>query len=641
MSGRQYASRASDQGGFLLLPVVVALVLIASIALLLNQESAVNTGLSGRDAEVDRLRQVTEAGWQHANWKTQNKDCTGYGAISSTSFGDHSYSAIVTPSAGSPVTIAATGTLANGNGRTLTRSNVKGFETGPQTVVLQPGGAGKDSFIESETGHTGHNKGDLDELNTSSQTGKEYRALMQFDLSSVPSNAKIVAATLDLELQSLGETAAVEAHQLTRDWTEAGVTWDAYDGTNPWTTPGGDFVSAVSGSFLADSVGIKSMDLTALTQAWVDGSQSNFGVILLSPSGAGPENKYHSSDKIGEEHPKLTIDYVCECGVICVAASALPIILSTEDNATLGGLSFSDKDLAEYDPLTATATLYLDGAAVGITQDIDAVHVLANDRIVLSTIDTTTLGGITFEKEDLVEYDPVDDIATLRFDGSNLLSGGQTDISAVHVLDDGTLLLTNENSVSLGGLSFEPNDIVLYDPVADAAAMYLDGDALGLVGWIDAVHLLENNHLVLSTATNATLGGLSLPSPISAQSMDQSRLPSWSERFGLELVTTSREGVTSLLNHVVGRHGDDANMSGLVEGLDLAGRLVTVANRQVDVHQDDIGKLTTGDLDGAAAVFCLQHIVSLAAQSSNQETAMALVIFYDEDFLHLPDRICF
>ena len=510
MPSRKISRHDWGQGGYLLLPVVVGLVLIASIALLLNHESAVNAGISGRDAEMDLLRQVTEAGWQHANWKAQGKDCAGYGAIPSESFAGHTYSAIITPGAGSPVTIAATGTLANTNSLTVTRSQVKVYES-KQTAVLQPDASGKDSFIESESGHTGHNKGNHDELWTSSEAIKEYRTLLQFDLSSVPTNVKILAATLEIELSSLGETAVVEAHRLLGDWTELGVTWDKFDGTNAWTTPGGDFASAASGFFLADSVGVKSMEITELAQVWVEGSQPNFGLILLSPSGGGPANKYHSSDKIDEYHPKLTIDYVCECGVICMAGSSsgLPLILSTEGAATLGGLSFTDKDLAEYDPVGDTATLYLDGASVGNTQDIDAVHVLANDRIVLSTINTTTLGGLTFENEDLVEYDPVGDIAILRFDGSAFFSNGNTDISAVHVMDDGKLLLTNENTVTLGGLSFDPNDVVMYDPVADIATMYLDGGTVGLTGWINAVHLLENGHLVLSTDASATIGGLS------------------------------------------------------------------------------------------------------------------------------------
>ena len=184
------------------------------------------------------------------------------------------------------------------------------------------------------------------------------------------------------------------------------------------------------------------------------------------------------------------------------------IILATEGSATLGGLDFTDKDLAEYNPFTDTATLFLDGSELGLAQDPDAVHVLSNGNIILSAVNTITLGGINAENEDLIEYDPVADTATMFFDGSTLFSGGSTDVSAVYVLPDGQLLLTNEYSVTLGGLSFENNDIVQYDPINDTATMFLDGDTVGLTQWINAIHLLENGNLVLSIDGSGTLGGL-------------------------------------------------------------------------------------------------------------------------------------
>lgn len=184
------------------------------------------------------------------------------------------------------------------------------------------------------------------------------------------------------------------------------------------------------------------------------------------------------------------------------------VVLSTYSGATLGGLTFTDKDLAEYKLDTDTAALYLEGAAVGISQDIDALHVLANDHMVLSAINTITLGGVTAENEDLIDYDPATDTATLLFDGSALFSSGSTDLSAVHVLDNGHLLLTNEYTATLGGVSFGPNDILDYDPVSDTATLYFDGDAVGFLNWINAVHVLDSGNIVISAAGSGSLGGL-------------------------------------------------------------------------------------------------------------------------------------
>ena len=63
--------------------------------------------------------------------------------------------------------------------------------------------------------------------------------------------------------------------------------------------------------------------------------------------------------------------------------SATTIILSTNNTETLGGLTFDEDDLAEYNPTTGTATLYFDGTLFGGAADIDAAHVLDTGNIVL------------------------------------------------------------------------------------------------------------------------------------------------------------------------------------------------------------------------------------------------------------------
>ena len=802
-----------SQGGLVLMPVVLALVVVAAVALMLNYESATDVALVRGQAEQDTLRYVTEAGLAHAEWQlAQNTSCSGYTDLASTAFGSHSYSATIAPTDDSPVTIDVTGVLSNGATHSLNHEDVRVYDlAAPVTLTLQPGATGKDTFIEGDSGHTDHNKGGDNHLYSDSEADKQLRALLQFDLSVIPSTAHIQTATLELEVEKNdGSADTVEVHRLIRDWTEDGVTWDSYDGMQSWDTPGGDYDSQMSGSFLVDSTGWKSVDIASLAQSWVDGSLPNYGVILLStPASGNNEKKYYSSDEgNATRHPKLTLTLSCECGQPCAMGGSTPtlwlstlddvtgsgapglddwaagealvltdpsfalepassgtlfsafnlddfagdadidaihyvdsdltvgntssvdlkagdvllstadnetlssinslsvndedvfvfrpatpgdyssgtfvflldgsqihgesdtvgvslvekdttvgdgslgkgsfifattnrrdvqrfvaddvgagttsghvaefidgpslslgseirgmdlaedevtigghtipsgailltlnnddtggvgdnlvpadsadvfyltvtqtgsspiadatllfegldisldtsdehlqaltlshatsaggapskIILSTYSSATLGGLTFTDKDLAEYNPATDTGALYLDGVAAGLAQDIDAIHVLENDHIVVSAINTITLGGVTAENEDLIDYDPATDNGTLVFDGSALFTSGSTDISAVHVLDNGHLLLTNEYAATLGGQSFGPNDIIDYDPSADTATLYFDGDAVGFTGWINALHLLENGHIVLSTNAADTLGGLS------------------------------------------------------------------------------------------------------------------------------------
>lgn len=180
------------------------------------------------------------------------------------------------------------------------------------------------------------------------------------------------------------------------------------------------------------------------------------------------------------------------------------IILSTDGYKTLGGLSFNKHELAEYDPTTDTATLYFDELAS--SSDLDAVHVLETGNIILSTTDSTTLRGLSFDAGDLVEYNPTTDTATLYFDRD--LFSAVENVDAVYIFDNGNILLSTADSATLGGLSFDGCDLVEYNPTTDTAALYFDGSLFGSSANIDAVQILTNGNILLSTVGDATLGGM-------------------------------------------------------------------------------------------------------------------------------------
>ena len=173
-------------------------------------------------------------------------------------------------------------------------------------VTLQPNGAiGKDTYIASQNKDS--NFGNATTLRTDSENAanRPIRSLIQFDLSSIPNNATVISATLGLYLSSNtgSQTDVVEAHRLTRTWTEGtggtntGATWNRYNGISNWTTAGGDYDASIAGSFVASGTGSKTMTVTALAQAWVNGTYANQGIILLSPPKSGNnEKQYNSSD---------------------------------------------------------------------------------------------------------------------------------------------------------------------------------------------------------------------------------------------------------------------------------------------------------------------------------------------------------
>ena len=199
--------------------------------------------------------------------------------------------------------------------------------------------------------------------------------------------------------------------------------------------------------------------------------------------------------------------------LILIMAAAGPvnanIILSVDNTETLGRLSFGKGDLAEYDSGTDTATLYLDGSLFSGPSDIDAVHVLGNGNIVLSTVAGATLGGLTFSKGDLVEYNPTTDTSTLYFD-ETLFSSAQPNIDAAYVNGSGNIILSTAGNATLGGLGFGKDDLIEYNPTTDTATLFFDGNLFSSSNEdVDAAHVLSSGNIVLSTIGGATLGGLS------------------------------------------------------------------------------------------------------------------------------------
>lgn len=499
------------QRGYLLVTVVATMFLLATIAMILSLDSAISANTTTGELEAAQADHVAQAAMRNAVWKANQSACSDY-AMPATSLGTHSYSAMFNPTFGSPTSIVANAMHASGTQRSLTRSVVAVYDFSMPTVgTLLPGAEGKDTFIEGADAHTDHNKATDKKLLTSAEAGKEYRTLLQFDLSGLPPTAIIQSASLELTASGIKSPDVVEAHRLLRDWTEDGVTWNSHDGTDLWNTPGGDYDPTTVATFLADSTGRKSMDITDLARAWVDGSLPNYGLILLTEFQAmgHKENTYYSSDDAAYPRPKLTLIYVCECGTPCPGiAVANNVVLSTDSDAVLGGLSFTDIDLAEYDAATDTATLLLEGTLTTLRKDIDAVHVLENGHVILSTKDEAELGGLNFQKDDLAEYDPVAGTATMYFEGRLHFTEDENIIS-VHVLGNGKLVLSTDGEATLGGVTFSDRDVVKYDPNTGTASIYFDGDATSLTEDITALHVLENGHLVMAAKDDTTLGGLS------------------------------------------------------------------------------------------------------------------------------------
>ena len=104
--------------------------------------------------------------------------------------------------------------------------------------------------------------------------------------------------------------------------------------------------------------------------------------------------------------------------------------------------NFTNQDLIIYDPATDEAVMFFDDLAdnSGRINDITAVHLLKNGHIIMSAADASLIGSNTvgFGSSDLVRYDPILGTAKLFLNGAITLFNGHTPqkITSVHVLQD-------------------------------------------------------------------------------------------------------------------------------------------------------------------------------------------------------------
>lgn len=241
------------------------------------------------------------------------------------------------------------------------------------------------------------------------------------------------------------------------------------------------------------------------TDAELQGGGNAAGRRVMLP--LGRENNFDWRYLNG--NGRLLVQRAIEWGIGKVDGPDLDkIILSTDNEAILGGLSFNSNDLANYRLSNDLGTMFLRGDTLGLTTKIDALHLLANGNIILSTQGDTSFAGLSFSKEDLIEYDPVADSATMYLE-ADLHFDVKKDIEAVHILDNGNIVLATSGNASLGGLAFSSRDLVEYNPDTGSASIFFDGDATTLSAKITAVHILEDGHIVLAASRDTTLGGLS------------------------------------------------------------------------------------------------------------------------------------
>jgi len=185
--------------------------------------------------------------------------------------------------------------------------------------------------------------------------GAPYRALLQFDLSGIPTDAPILGATLTCYMSKTNVNAGprwTTVHRALQDWGEGASDASGEEGAGAgpqpgdatwlhtffdsyfWFNTGGDFDPTVSASQLVGDIGHYSWSdpqLTQDVQDWIQNPGSNFGWLLMGDEYAYPTSKRFNTKENPnpDTWPVLVIHYPVavdegQPGAVQLSLSAYP-----------------------------------------------------------------------------------------------------------------------------------------------------------------------------------------------------------------------------------------------------------------------------------------------------------------------------
>ncbi|SEQ51410.1 Multicopper oxidase [Amphritea atlantica] len=196
----------------------------------------------------------------------------------------------------------------------------------------------------------------------------------------------------------------------------------------------------------------------------------------------------------------------------------------THRNGTtvVGGLSVENRDVVSFNPATGAWAMVLDGSLYNLVEasdgttmaNIDALHVYADGRMMLSFSEPVTVPGIatTVDDSDLVLFDPsnLGSEFSIAYTGAELnLTTDSEDIDALSIDVNGDLQISTAGSAIVPGIygSAKDEDVMRYSQATHTWAIMFDGsdlssDFIAGTANIDALTHPDANKLLFSIAGN-------------------------------------------------------------------------------------------------------------------------------------------
>jgi len=161
----------------------------------------------------------------------------------------------------------------------------------------------------------------IDSGELASETNRITRCLLKFDVSSIPSSAQVLSATLRLYAiyDDSSNNRIKRVYRVKRAWVSNQATW------NVWKTGSNWQVAGCGGADDRETSDIGSLEMSAnptlntwysweLTpskvQEWIDGTFTNNGIALITDTELNDFMQYASKEDANGKYPELVIEYV-------------------------------------------------------------------------------------------------------------------------------------------------------------------------------------------------------------------------------------------------------------------------------------------------------------------------------------------
>ncbi len=302
--------------GYILVPVVMMIAVIAAVAFMLNRQVSMGGAAFGVQHEVDKVFVGAQAGLVHASWLARNGACIGDANTGTVSLEDVTYLGEVKASASTT------------------------------TVTLSPD---RDAYIDEGSPTSNFGSASPLEVRTD-DSGSSKRALYHFDLSGITGGDRVASASLYLYVDTNDPQSLVEIRVLSEPWVESTVTWDTFSSTLPAQVHGAIPEQSTGGQWVE-------INITGMAQGWLNSAADNHGLVLSSTA-VNLLSKYASKEASASEQPYLD--------VTTTAGTVSPVVLtgsSSLQTLTSRTLSRSDQKI----PQTPALALYQPGWGVDDT----------------------------------------------------------------------------------------------------------------------------------------------------------------------------------------------------------------------------------------------------------------------------------